>query len=81
MNYPDILHHRAKDGVTGSCQQLLMGAQHSRLIDYWLFRGAETSAISKSVAECLVAEFSLGTTRPWALSTCISIMSGTSRTW
>jgi metallo-beta-lactamase family protein len=34
MNYPDILHHGAKDGVTGSCHQLLMDAEHSMLIDF-----------------------------------------------
>jgi len=45
MHYPDILHHGAKDGVTGSCHQLLMDAQHSLLIDCGLFQGAETSPL------------------------------------
>ena len=61
MDYPDILHHGAKDGVTGSCHQLLMDAQHSLLIDCGLFQGAETSAEGKSAADRLAIEFPLGT--------------------
>ncbi|MFZ3155516.1 MBL fold metallo-hydrolase RNA specificity domain-containing protein [Pseudomonas sp.] len=59
MDYPDILHHGAKDGVTGSCHQLLMDAQHSLLIDCGLFQGAETSAEGKSAADRLAIEFPL----------------------
>lgn len=44
MAYPQILHHGATQGVTGSCHQLLMDNQHSLLIDCGLFQGAETSA-------------------------------------
>ena len=61
MDYPDILHHGAKDGVTGSCHQLLMDAQHSLLIDCGLFQGAETSAEGKSAADRLAIEFPLDT--------------------
>lgn len=61
MDYPDILHHGAKDGVTGSCHQLLMDAQHSLLIDCGLFQGAETSGEGKSAADRLAIEFSLDT--------------------
>jgi metallo-beta-lactamase family protein len=61
MAYPDILHHGAKDGVTGSCHQLLMDAQHSLLIDCGLFQGAETSAEGKSAADRLAIEFPLDT--------------------
>ncbi|WP_025165592.1 MBL fold metallo-hydrolase [Pseudomonas taeanensis] len=61
MDYPDILHHGTKDGVTGSCHQLLMDAQHSLLIDCGLFQGAETSAEGKSGADRLAIEFSLDT--------------------
>lgn len=50
MDYPDILHHSAKDGVPGSCHQLLMDAEHSLLLDCGLFHGAETSAEGKSAA-------------------------------
>lgn len=63
MAFTDILHHDAKDGVTGSCHQLLMDAQHSLLIDCWLFQGAEISADEgKSAADRLVIEF------PWIRS-------------
>ncbi|WP_324730754.1 MBL fold metallo-hydrolase [Pseudomonas paeninsulae] len=61
MDYPDILHHGAKDGVTGSCHQLLMDAQHSLLIDCGLFQGAETSAEGNSAADRLAIEFPLDT--------------------
>lgn len=59
MDYPDIHHHGAKDGVTGSCHQLLMDARHSLLIDCGLFQGAEISAEGKSAADRLAIEFPL----------------------
>ncbi|SFO79780.1 MBL fold metallo-hydrolase [Pseudomonas borbori] len=61
MDYPDILHHGAKDGVTGSCHQLQMDAEHSLLIDCGLFQGAETSAEGKSAADRMAIEFPLDT--------------------
>lgn len=61
MDYPDILHHGAKDGVTGSCHQLLMDDEHSLLIDCGLFQGAETSGEGKSAADHLAIEFPLDT--------------------
>ena len=42
MSYPQIIHHGAIHGVTGSCHQLQMTAQHSLLIDCGLFQGAES---------------------------------------
>ncbi|EGV28104.1 RNA procession exonuclease [Thiorhodococcus drewsii AZ1] len=41
---PEILHHGAVDGVTGSCHELQLGDGRSILIDCGLFQGAETSA-------------------------------------
>jgi metallo-beta-lactamase family protein len=61
MAYPDILHHGATCGVTGSCHQLLMDTRHSLLIDCGLFQGAETSAEGKSAADRLAIEFPLDT--------------------
>ncbi|MCG4455179.1 MBL fold metallo-hydrolase [Pseudomonas sp. MMS21-TM103] len=61
MDYPDILHHGAKDGVTGSCHPLLMDTEHSLLIDCGLFQGAEISAEGKSAADRLAIEFPLDT--------------------
>ena len=61
MDYPDILHHGAKDGVTCSCHKLLMDSEHSLLIDCGLFQGAETSAEGKSAADRLAIEFPLDT--------------------
>ncbi|QSL92055.1 MBL fold metallo-hydrolase [Ectopseudomonas toyotomiensis] len=59
MPYPEILHHGATDGVTGSCHQLFMDAQHSLLIDCGLFQGVETSADGKASADRLAIDFSL----------------------
>lgn len=39
----EITHHGAKDGVTGSCHELLIDQSHSLLVDCGLFQGAETS--------------------------------------
>lgn len=61
MRYPDIEHHGAKDGVTGSCHQLHMDASHSLLIDCGLFQGSETSASGRAGAGQPAIEFSLAT--------------------
>ncbi|WP_349616742.1 MBL fold metallo-hydrolase [Azotobacter salinestris] len=63
MPYPEILHHGATQGVTGSCHQLLMDAQHSLLIDCGLFQGAETSAEGRAGAGRLAIDFVLDTVR------------------
>ncbi|RIA36346.1 metallo-beta-lactamase family protein [Ectopseudomonas oleovorans] len=55
MPYPDILHHDAISGVTGSCHQLLV----SFLIDCGLFQGAETSAEGRVGARRLAIDFPL----------------------
>lgn len=44
MSYPQITHHGAQNGVTGSCHQLHMAADSSVLIDCGLFQGADVSA-------------------------------------
>lgn len=59
MSHPEILHHGATDGVTGSCHQLLMDTDNSLLIDCGLFQGAEASADGKSGADRLAIEFPL----------------------
>lgn len=41
MIYPDIIHHGAGEGVTGSCHQLQLDAAHGLLIDCGLFQGLE----------------------------------------
>lgn len=57
MAYPQILHHGAAHGVTGSCHQLLMDKQHSLLIDCGLFQGAETSSDGLNNANQLQIDF------------------------
>lgn len=59
MSYPDILHHGAISGVTGSCHQLLVAADLSFLIDCGLFQGAETSAEGRVGAGRLAIDFPL----------------------
>jgi len=43
MNFPNIIHHGAVNGVTGSCHELQIDEDNSVLIDCGLFQGAETS--------------------------------------
>lgn len=59
MSFPQILHHGAVAGVTGSCHQLQMDAEHALLVDCGLFQGAETSAEGRAGANSLAVEFSL----------------------
>ena len=59
MHYPTIEHHGAMDGVTGSCHQLRMNAEHSLLIDCGLFQGSDASLPGDSSS--LDIEFSLDT--------------------
>ncbi len=59
MAYPQILHHGAISGVTGSFHQLCMGSTDSLLIDCGLFQGAEISPEGKAGAGRLEIDFSL----------------------
>ncbi|MBT8765766.1 MBL fold metallo-hydrolase RNA specificity domain-containing protein [Metapseudomonas boanensis] len=68
MLYPDIQHHGAVSGVTGSCHQLLMDAQHSLLVDCGLFQGAETSAEGKADASQLGIDFAIRTLKALVLT-------------
>lgn len=51
MNYPDIVHHGAVNGVTGSCHELQIDKDNSVLIDCGLFQGAETSGKGSGIDE------------------------------
>lgn len=61
MSYPQIEHHGAKDGVTGSCHQLQMNATSSLLIDCGLFQGNDASIPDEPGADRLSIEFPLDT--------------------
>lgn len=61
MSYPQIEHHGAKDGVTGSCHQLRMNAANSLLIDCGLFQGNDASIPDEPGADRLAIEFPLDT--------------------
>ncbi len=60
---PEILHHGAKNGVTGSCHQLIIDDQNSLLIDCGLFQGAETSAEGQASSDQLSIEFDISTVK------------------
>jgi metallo-beta-lactamase family protein len=55
----EILHHGARDGVTGSCHQLRMSADTSLLVDCGLFQGAEASASRTAGGDRLDIDFDL----------------------
>lgn len=55
----EILHHGARDGVTGSCHQLRMNAGNSLLVDCGLFQGAEASASGTAGGDRLGIDFDL----------------------
>ncbi len=61
MSYPQIEHHGAKDGVTGSCHQLHMNATSSLLVDCGLFQGNDASIPNEPGADRLAIEFPLDT--------------------
>lgn len=63
MLLPDIEHHGAADGVTGSCHQLHMDADNSLLIDCSLFQGNEAPDIGRAGAGQAAIEFDLATVR------------------
>ncbi|MEB0043669.1 MBL fold metallo-hydrolase [Pseudomonas sp. MH10] len=44
MQYPEVIHHGAIEGVTGSCHQLQLNATISVLIDCGSFQGAEADS-------------------------------------
>ena len=61
MSYPQIEHHGAKDGVTGSCHQLRMNDANSLLIDCGLFQGNDASIPGELGGDRLTIEFPLDT--------------------
>ena len=56
---PSILHHGARNGVTGSCHQLFVEGRNSLLVDCGLFQGAETASDGRSAADRLEIDFPL----------------------
>lgn len=58
-----VLHHGAKNGVTGSCHQIFIDKDNSFLVDCGLFQGAETSAEGQASSEQLSIEFDISTVK------------------
>ena len=56
---PTILHHGARNGVTGSSHQLFVEGRNSLLLDCGLFQGAETAPDGRSAADRLEIDFPL----------------------
>lgn len=63
MLYPQILHHGAVTGVTGSCHEIHVSADTSYLIDCGLFQGADASSTGQAGRDALHVGFSLSTVR------------------
>lgn len=59
---PQVKHHGAFAGVTGSCHELFLGPADSVLIDCGLFQGAETSGTGATSASSEI-DFSLASVR------------------
>lgn len=67
--YPQILHHGAADGVTGSCHELVVDDHNSVLVDCGLFQGAERSTSGAGPARPDV-EFDIGKVRALLITHC-----------
>ncbi len=58
-----IIHHGGREGVTGSCHQLVLDQRNSLLIDCGLFQGAETSPDGAAAAAQHEVRFEVDTIR------------------
>jgi metallo-beta-lactamase family protein len=58
-----IIHHGGRDGVTGSCHELVLDARNSLLIDCGLFQGAEVSSDGAGTAHRPDIEFPIASVR------------------
>ncbi|WP_226686987.1 MBL fold metallo-hydrolase RNA specificity domain-containing protein [Stutzerimonas stutzeri] len=63
MTYPQITHHGAINGVTGSCHELHADAANSYLVDCGMFQGADTSKGGRAGQGSLEIEFPLNNVR------------------
>jgi metallo-beta-lactamase family protein len=63
MNYPDIIHQGAGEGVTGSCHQVQMDAEHALLIDCGLFQGRDAALKERFGESASAIDFSIATIR------------------
>lgn len=61
--WPQIVHHGAVAGVTGSCHQLFIDASTSFLVDCGLFQGAETTDLERGSQARLAIDFDIRTVR------------------
>lgn len=63
MTFPQVTHHGAVNGVTGSCHELHADAANSYLVDCGLFQGGDTSRGGRAGQGNLEIDFSLDTVR------------------
>lgn len=61
MRYPGIIHHGAGEGVTGSCHQLQMDAEHGLLVDCGLFQGRDAALKERFGESASAIDFSIAT--------------------
>ncbi|MDH0748212.1 MBL fold metallo-hydrolase [Pseudomonas sp. GD03842] len=57
MKYPEVIHHGAGDGVTGSCHELRVCADHRLLIDCGVFQGEEAALIGRLCGSASAIDF------------------------
>ena len=63
MKYPEIIHHGAGGGFTGSCHELQVNAEHSLLIDCGLFQGVEADLRMRASGSATSIEFDIHSLR------------------
>ncbi|CAA6828551.1 MAG: Metallo-beta-lactamase family protein, RNA-specific [uncultured Thiotrichaceae bacterium] len=70
MNYPQISHHGAVTGVTGSCHELKLTTNESVLIDCGIFQGSDYSPHGKADAHHLELDFPIDNVKALILTHC-----------
>lgn len=67
---PQIIHHGAIHGVTGSCHELRTDKQQSVLIDCGIFQGSDRSPHGKANADDLELDFSIESVEALVITHC-----------
>ncbi len=68
--YPNISHHGAVQGVTGSCHELHIDDQNSVLIDCGIFQGSDKSPHGKADAWNLELDFDIASVEALIITHC-----------
>jgi len=68
--FPNIKHHGATIGVTGSCHELLVNSQSSILVDCGIFQGKDHSSHNRADAHNLEIDFPINNVKALILTHC-----------